>query len=615
MRQRALWLLPLLVSAVGAAATLQLSPEQTQAIAPDPSKALTRLEDIEAAFRGFDFRALAAAAAPPSTRVSGLLLDAARNAAPGRGAAYGVRVAEGNIDAVLLAASGPGAAALARAAAAAGARIRSTLGATVFVTVPLDRVAALEGLPQLVSAWPDWLYRSAQLPPAGGPDAGGIAVTHADRLHALRITGLGVNVGIIDMGFAGYTELQAQGVVPPPVAQRSFGHAVDPGDEERHGTACAEIVHAMAPGAQLWLARFDGSEAAAIDALGWLAEHHVDIISAAWDKPVAPKRGDTRLDKEVDRQSRDNGILWVAAGGNEGEKHWLGKSNVAAGSRLIRIDGSPVRNHDLLALEVQRKGAWQVSVSWDDWPEDLPAGGERQDIDLYLLAVDRRNGRTTAIASSRLLQQGGEPPVETIVDRDGVVPPGTTLYLALSARHVTRLFNVHVNVSGPVKLSPNVADGSLGVPATAREALAVAAYDVRRQQIAAYSSRGPTDDGRTKPEVSGPSNVTTAAYHDESPGGLFDGTSAAVPHVSGFAALLAQARHVKGAALKDAVLHAVQPLGSPVPNPIAGFGLIDGERALPLSSARKSTPDDSAGDADVHGTQNEPQPEHPQPPQ
>jgi pSer/pThr/pTyr-binding forkhead associated (FHA) protein len=79
-----------------------------------------------------------------------------------------------------------------------------------------------------------------------------------------------------------------------------------------------------------------------------------------------------------------------------------------------------------------------------------------------------------------------------------------------------------------------VPDHSLNTPADARGAVTVGATEYRDDSIATYSSRGPTTDGRLKPDISAPAGVSGATYGSS----MFDGTSAAAPHVAGAAALV-----------------------------------------------------------------------------
>jgi Subtilase family len=116
---------------------------------------------------------------------------------------------------------------------------------------------------------------------------------------------------------------------------------------------------------------------------------------------------------------------------------------------------------------------------------------------------------------------------------------------------------------------------SLWVPGDARGAITVGAVDAKTDIVESFSSQGPTADGRAKPDLSGPDDVSSYAYASVG-GDAFFGTSAATPHVAGAAALYKQAfpNATPDAILTYLTKHAKQPKGSQRGKNITGAGLL-----------------------------------------
>lgn len=136
---------------------------------------------------------------------------------------------------------------------------------------------------------------------------------------------------------------------------------------------------------------------------------------------------------------------------------------------------------------------------------------------------------------------------------------------------------------------------TIGMPGTAREVIAVGSYITKPAgsagPISAFSSRGPTADGRTKPDLSAPGEVITAALSQDAigatavgPGGNFQnmqGTSMAAPHVAGAVACLLEARptllqeQVRQALVGTVRTDSHTGTGNAVPNDDYGAGKLD----------------------------------------
>ena len=120
---------------------------------------------------------------------------------------------------------------------------------------------------------------------------------------------------------------------------------------------------------------------------------------------------------------------------------------------------------------------------------------------------------------------------------------------------------------------PGNADGVITVGATHR-------FQPHTYGVSYFSSRGPTGDGRIKPDVLAPGERVYSAV----PGGGYgakDGTSMAAPHVSGVAAML-MARHREflgqPARIKNILMKTATDLGRE--RYFQGAGMVDALRAL-----------------------------------
>jgi len=393
-----------------------------------------------------------------------------------------------------------------------------------------------------------------RLPDGSTVDGEGVEVTGADAWHQAGFTGAGLRIGVLDLGFDGYRDLL--GVeLPDDVTVATFGWY---DEEEVHGAACAEIIHEIAPDAELFFAWYDGYDASMGEAMEWLVNQGIDIISHSAGGLVGPRDGSEWDAQQVDELAA-RGILWVNSAGNEALSHYRGTFTDKDDDGVHEF----APGEEMLAL-TDYTGYVQVVLNWeDDW------GKATQDYDLFLYDAA---GNELASSQDAQSSEVGQEPFETITYEtdDG------TAYVVVKAYDVERAVTLDIFTDDGTEVAYPSAGYSLNTPADAMGSLTVGATNWWDDSLASYSSQGPTSDGRLKPEISGPTSVSGFNYGEAvagNEGAGFSGTSAACPHVAGAAALVWQAHpEFSRQEVVDFLLAHAVDLGASGPDTGYGYG-------------------------------------------
>jgi len=347
----------------------------------------------------------------------------------------------------------------------------------------------------------------------------GVGVINADELHAIGIKGDGIKIAVIDGGFEGYTtnpEIPSANIAEV----KSFRADGDIEAGSEHGSACAEIVLDVAPNASLYLYNFQ-YDIEFINATKYAISKGVHIISCSCGFLAGPFNGTGPICEVVD-DARTHGILFAESAGNQAERHYEGKYTDTDGDNWHEFSTSP-KDETLLIGDISAYDLIGFYLSWDDWQYS------DQDYDLYFYYYYA--GDWYYIKSDNP-QTGTQHPKEVIAGYFVIHIEDS--YVKIKRYSATR--DVHFELYSAYQdlKEHNVPSSSLCIPADAAGAMTAGATYWDDDSLESFSSQGPTNDGRIKPDVTAPDGVSTYAYGS----GKFYGTSASAPHVAGAAALL-----------------------------------------------------------------------------
>ncbi len=336
--------------------------------------------------------------------------------------------------------------------------------------------------------------------------------------HAAGHTGAGVTVAVLDVGFEGLDDVPADDR-PADMLTMAFDEDEILDALTDHGTQMVEIVHDVAPDADLVAVTFADNRFA--ETVAWLEQTGVDVVSFSMEWTDGPLDG-THWTAPIIQASIDAGITWVVAAGNSAETHHNGTTMDVDGDGWTEVTSGGIEHN---AFTINSGETAEVSLSWNDPATDL-------DLCLFDMQDLGTDGQPTVIECTENPQGLGEPATEIL-----------TLVNDFEARHrysygVTRrsgpetTYETRTWGTGPLQFANPAA--SIGVPGNMADVVTVGAVDWQTEQLQPYSAWGPNHMGDRKPEVVGPDQVATSAWV----GTNNSGTSYATPHVAGLVALI-----------------------------------------------------------------------------
>jgi Subtilase family len=412
-----------------------------------------------------------------------------------------------------------------RVVRAAGGEVDATYRRLASALVSQSELAELEADPAVLDV-------RAPLRPVPDAVSEGVAAVNAPAWFAASYQGAGVRVAVIDSTFKDATF---------PVVGNLGCKA--PGSSS-HGAAVGEIVKEMAPattvvgycienevdlGNAAALAQQDGARVI-VESLSWLNGGPGTAAGAAQDTPQG-----------IAELAHDRGVLWVNSAGNFAQRHWSGGFSDADGDGWTEFAAGDEGN----SVTVPGGRTLCGYLKWNDWP----TSGQNYNFFLYRqsttptsdqVSTGAANPSVTPLAHSTNQQAGDERPTEQLCWTNSS-NAAENVFLAIQRVAANRQPRFDLFITA-FDLQYQQLAGSLAEPATSPLVLGVGAACWQGNALESYSSRGPTIDGRVKPDLVGPDSVSSpfnefGGYSECGYSG-FRGTSAAAPHVAGAAALV-----------------------------------------------------------------------------
>ena len=410
----------------------------------------------------------------------------------------------------------------------------------------------------------------------------GDGLTGADLLRFHRsVSGSNIKVGVISTGAAGMDYAKLSGDLPANIST-----LINPNDSPfgGGGTAMMEVIHDLAPDAQLSFAAATDAQSL-FRAVTWLTEiQGVDIIvSDVNDYSESFFHADGLTDF-IQSQIEEHEVLYVQAAGNDGQRSYQDRPEPSTHARYssrrsstepsIDFGGTTANPESTLEAIIDANSSVRFVLQTDQSVENptahivlqplmIPQGIEINRTDFSIEHPDSRDPNVPLTVDSFVL-----------TNRTGE-PVSVDLVVEMIAGELDRRIDTPFRIVaiGDAQLKSTKGPQIFGA-ALARDALVVGAVDVASTDAAApYTSFGSAFGASV--DLVGPASVSTSGFGMRF-ADKFHGTSSGAAHVAAIAALLKEIQPSASPALISSVLKlSAKPIGSGEGDLQSGFGLVD----------------------------------------
>lgn len=418
-------------------------------------------------------------------------------------------------------------------------------------------------------------------------------VTHRANIarNTFGVTGQNVKVGVLSDSIDNLASSQATGDLPDVTVLPGQG-----GSGAGEGTAMLEIIHDVAPGAQLYFATaFNGEASFAHNILNLRSNGCDIIVDDVFYFDESPFQ-DGIIAQAVNTVTA-NGALYFSSAGNEGNLKdqtsgtWEGNFvDGGPASPPVNIGGGIIHSFGSTTFNTVVSAGFGVDLFWAD-----PLGASENDYDLFVLDPTG----TYVVSSSLNPQDGTQDPYEQVYS----VSSGERIVIVKAWGEARFL---HLDTTWGT-LSINTTGATKGHSAAAA-AFSVAAVNATtsypnpfsgglQNPVETFSSDGPRRvffhaDGspitpgnfsstggtvRQKPDIAAADGVMTSLYYFRP----FFGTSAAAPHAAAIAALLwSYDSTLTPSQLRTTLMGTALDIEAPGIDPNSGAGIVMADAAL-----------------------------------